>query len=464
MRTTVAILGIPVDDLDTAGAVERIDEFVQTPRFHQVATANTDFLLKAQSDPELKTILRTADLVVPDGMPLVWASRLLHTRLAERVAGADLVPLLAARAAARGWRIYMLGGEESAAQDARRKLEARNPGLQIVGCESPDVPNLVTTDHAPIVRRIQEARPDILLVAFGNPKQEKWIHMHRRVLNVPACIGVGGTFDFLSGKTKRAPKLVQKLGLEFAHRWRTNPERLGARYRGNLVHFPPLIWQQIRLMRRGDRGPAPRITDTRADDCTVIAIKGPLGLRGLREFQERASRALDAETHCVVDMRAATHMDSAVLGTLLNLTKRASWVGCEVRLVGPNSRLRRALSIADAEMLFQSYASIEDARRGRAAAAFEVCVTREPALTVTLCGCADVEQAGRVAEVLGGLPAGQPVALDLRQVTYADCAMLSVLHRFADNRTSAGEAPLVLAGEALRQAAAREGVANVLGG
>src|SRR2546430_9389711 len=131
MRRTVAILGIPVDDLTTAQVLKRIDEFVRSRRFHQVATANTDFLIKAQSDPELKTILRTADMVVPDGMPIVWASRLLRTRLPERVTGPDLVPALAEEAVRQRYRIFMLAGAPGVALRAREVLERRYLGIQI---------------------------------------------------------------------------------------------------------------------------------------------------------------------------------------------------------------------------------------------------------------------------------------------------------------------------------------------
>ena len=179
MRQTVGILGTPIDILNTEEALARMEQFIGERRFHQVATANADFLINALADPELRHILRNADLVVPDGMPVVWAARATRSRLPERVTGADIVPALARMAAKSGYRIFMLGAMPEVAQGAKEKLEAANPGLQIVGCISPKIPSISEMDSESILQEIDRVKPDILLVAFGNPKQEKWIYLHR---------------------------------------------------------------------------------------------------------------------------------------------------------------------------------------------------------------------------------------------------------------------------------------------
>src|SRR5882724_7783137 len=137
MRQTVGILGTPIDVLDTEAVLARLEQFIQERRFHQVATANTDFLINAIEDPELRHILRNADLVMPDGMPVVWAARLMRSPLPERVTGADIVPALAALSAQKGYRLYMLGARPEVAKRARERMEADYPGIQIVGCLSP---------------------------------------------------------------------------------------------------------------------------------------------------------------------------------------------------------------------------------------------------------------------------------------------------------------------------------------
>ena len=136
MRSTVGILGIPFDLLDNDQVLDRLDEFIATKRFHQVATANADFLVNALDDPELLQILRHSDLVTPDGMPIVWASRLMRYPLAERVTGADIVPALAKRSAEKGYKIYMLGARPEVAKRAKDQLLMTNPTLQIVGCQA----------------------------------------------------------------------------------------------------------------------------------------------------------------------------------------------------------------------------------------------------------------------------------------------------------------------------------------
>lgn len=371
MRKTVGILGIPIDDLDMEEVLERIDEFVRSRRFHQVATANTDFLINALADRELQTILRNADLVVPDGMPLVLASRWLRAGLRERVTGADLIPCLAARAAQKGYRLFMLGGMPEVAARAKERLETENPGLRIVGCVSPPFAPIVEMDNEALLAQIEKAKPDILLVAFGNPKQEKWIYMHRDRLHVPVCIGVGGTFDFIAGATVRAPIWVQRAGLEWLHRLVHNPRRLWKRYLTDILQFSRFIAYQVWVMRRGDSGSMPRLAVARAGECTVVSVRGPLGKRLLDEFQCVADRALNEGAHLILDLQAATMVDSAIVGTLVNLSKRAAYVNCEVRLVGLNGGVRRALRACHMEDLYTVYPTLADALIGNARAGLE---------------------------------------------------------------------------------------------
>src|SRR5262249_6531765 len=155
---TVGILGTPVDILDTKAVLERLEQFLAEGRFHQVATANTDFLINALADPEQQHILRNADLVIPDGMPVVWAARRLRSCLPERVTGADLIPELAELSARKGYRIFMLGARLEVARSAKSYLEAQYPGIQIVGCLSPPVASLVEMDSEPILDEITRAR------------------------------------------------------------------------------------------------------------------------------------------------------------------------------------------------------------------------------------------------------------------------------------------------------------------
>ena len=215
---SVAVLGVPFNNVTMDEAVKIIEEKIEDGGCHQVATANVDFLMHAIRDEELRNILCACSLVVPDGMPILWSARLMGTPLKERVCGIDLVPRLAELSARRGYSIYFLGASEKSSQRAAEILEQRYPGLRIAGRYSPPVRPLEKMNHEEILERIERARPDILLVAFGNPKQEKWLSMHRDRLKVPVSIGIGGSLDMIAGKLNRAPRWMQKTGMEWIYR------------------------------------------------------------------------------------------------------------------------------------------------------------------------------------------------------------------------------------------------------
>jgi N-acetylglucosaminyldiphosphoundecaprenol N-acetyl-beta-D-mannosaminyltransferase len=206
------------------GAIETsIDE----GGFHQIATANVDFLINSVHDLELKEILSTCFLVLPDGMPLVWASRLIGASLQERVSGADLVPKLVELASIHDYSIFLLGSCEASSIGANRWKRLHYPRVRVVGRYCSAFAKLEEMDHEDILLQIEAAQPDILLVAFGSPKQEKWLAMHRHRLRVPVCIGVGGSLDLLSGRLPRAPIWMREHGLEWFYRACHEPARLG---------------------------------------------------------------------------------------------------------------------------------------------------------------------------------------------------------------------------------------------
>jgi exopolysaccharide biosynthesis WecB/TagA/CpsF family protein len=235
---------VPFDPLTLAGAVDRIDSMVAGGGTHHVVTPNVDFLVKAGRDRELHRILARADLVLCDGKPLVWASRWLGEALPCRVAGSDLIPGLLRRGAERGWRFFLLGGGPGVASEAARRICAAHPGLPEVAHYSPPFRPLGEMNDAEIIRRVRAARPDVMLVCFGCPKQEKWISRHRGKLDVPVMIGAGGTIDFLAGRMARAPVWMRRSGTEWLFRLLQEPRRLAGRYADDLLHFLPAILAQ----------------------------------------------------------------------------------------------------------------------------------------------------------------------------------------------------------------------------
>jgi exopolysaccharide biosynthesis WecB/TagA/CpsF family protein len=211
---------------------------------HYVVTPNVDFLVKARRDPELHGILVHADLVLCDGKPIVWASHLLGEPLPGRVAGSDLIPLVLRRAEDRGWRILLLGGAAGVGAEAARRIAASHPTLPEVAHYSPPYLPLADMDNADIIARIRAARPDVMLVCFGCPKQEKWISRNLQLLDVPVMIAAGATIDFLAGNMARAPVWMRRSGTEWIFRLLQEPRRLAGRYADDVIHFFPAVLAQ----------------------------------------------------------------------------------------------------------------------------------------------------------------------------------------------------------------------------
>ncbi|AKU95425.1 N-acetylmannosaminyltransferase [Labilithrix luteola] len=228
----VSIDGLFFDDVTTEEATGRIVELAKLrdkPRY--VCTGNLDHLAIAESDEEFRNAYERADFVVADGAPIVWLSKLGGQALKERVAGSDLFWTLGRASAETGVTLFFLGGAPGSADAAKGVLEKRYPGTKIVGTYCPPFETFGTQEEQDrIAERVKAASPDILLVAFGAPKQEKWIAKNRERLGVPVAIGVGGSFEMASGMLKRAPKWMQRAGLEWAYRFAQQPRRLFSRY------------------------------------------------------------------------------------------------------------------------------------------------------------------------------------------------------------------------------------------
>lgn len=241
-RGRVRVLGIPVDAITMEEAVGRVFEFVKEGRPHMVVTPDASALVRAQEDEELRRIMEEADLVIPDGVGVVFAGRLLDLPLVERVPGVELAERVCEVASREGLRIFLLGAEPGVAEEAARRLTERFPGLRVVGTYhgyfSPE-------EEREVVERIKRARPDILFVAMGVPKQEKWMRRHLAELGVPVCIGVGGTLDVFAGRVKRAPLWVRRIGLEWLYRTLLQPRKRARR----LLAIPRLLGMVLTFRR-----------------------------------------------------------------------------------------------------------------------------------------------------------------------------------------------------------------------
>ena len=224
MAERVNILGVDVDAVTMAEAVDVVRRAMDTRAGVMVATANAEMLMRATHDEELRRILNASALVVPDGAGTVWAARHLGHAMPERVAGYDLAQELLRCAPAEGRRVYFFGSAPGVAEKAKAKAEQLYPGIEIVGVRNGF---FSPADNAAIIAEIRAPRPDLLLVALGVPKQEKWIAAHLAELDVPVAIGVGGTLDVMAGVMKRAPHWMQKAKLEWLFRGLMQPKRAG---------------------------------------------------------------------------------------------------------------------------------------------------------------------------------------------------------------------------------------------
>jgi N-acetylglucosaminyldiphosphoundecaprenol N-acetyl-beta-D-mannosaminyltransferase len=245
----LSIGSVQVDAHTFASALDAIEALVVAGRGGAVFTPNVDHVVKAEHDAALREAYAAAELCLADGMPLVWASRLLAPRLPERVAGSDLVLPLLRRAASRGWGVYLLGGAPGSAELAAAAI-AESTGARIAGTDAPHV-SLERMDEgegAAALARVRAAHPQLLFVGLGAPKQELWIHRHRAELAPTVSLGVGAAIDFLAGRVPRAPRWMARTGLEWAYRLAREPRRLSRRY---LVDDPEFLVILARALLRG---------------------------------------------------------------------------------------------------------------------------------------------------------------------------------------------------------------------
>lgn len=243
---TVQIAGARIDACTFREAVDRIVERARAggpPSY--VVTPNAHHVVMLSESESFRQVYDAAWLSLADGMSIVWAAKLLGTPLPEKVSGSDLFPAVCKRIAGTDLRVFLLGGRPGAADGAASALQARYPGLNVAGTSCP--PLGFENDPAEsedVIRTIRAAAPDILFVALGAPKQEYWMQQNCERAGVPVSVGVGGTFEFVAGMVRRAPKWVRNSGLEWLFRTMMEPRRLWKRYAVTNPRFVQLVLEQ----------------------------------------------------------------------------------------------------------------------------------------------------------------------------------------------------------------------------
>jgi N-acetylglucosaminyldiphosphoundecaprenol N-acetyl-beta-D-mannosaminyltransferase len=364
---------VPFDPVTQSGAIAAIERMIASRQPHYLVTPNVDFLVQARRDVELRRILLDAHLVLCDGTPLLWVSRLLGNPLPERVAGADLVPQLLQVAARKGYRVFLLGATPKSCDRAVARLREAHPELLVAGHYSPPFRQLLEMNHDEINRRIREAAPDILLVSFGCPKQEKWIAMNYRQLGVPVAIGVGATIDFLAGEVHRAPLWMQRSGTEWVYRLCQEPRRLFRRYAKDLCVFgwgmlPQWYQLQARRPRRlaipaarqarllsSAACPAPPMaqslhssfieTPLPATTFHLLSLPERLDYACVQQAGELERRIIDGARHCLLEAQRTEFIDSTGVGWLVRLQKQLREGNRLMALVAPSRPVCRALAL-----------------------------------------------------------------------------------------------------------------------
>jgi N-acetylglucosaminyldiphosphoundecaprenol N-acetyl-beta-D-mannosaminyltransferase len=320
------VLGIPIDRVTMSEAVAEIERLVQVGRTagicHQVVTVNVDFVVNAIGDPEVLRILQSADLGLADGMPLVWAAARIGAPIAERVTGADLVPALAARSAVTGLHIHLFGSADGVAERAKALLLERSPGAKITADSGPIIRDPRAPD-ASVVQRLAEVDADVICVALGNPKQEHLIAAIGAQVGAPVMIGVGGTLDMLVGGRRRAPRWMQRAGLEWIFRALQEPRRLGKRYANDIFVFGPrlamFLWRA-----RGEHA---------APTTALVSSASP------------------ADTAATVDLEGVDALALACVGELVAMRRAARQAGTRLEVAGVSDALRRRLRSVSADAL-----------------------------------------------------------------------------------------------------------------
>jgi len=424
---TVVLFGLPFHDVTMAETFARLDGLIAGREPSFFVTANLDFAAQAREDVELQRILVEADLVLCDGTPLVWASKLVGRPLRERVAGSDMVPLLAAHAEKQGYRIFLLGGAEESLHTAASRLQADYPQLPAVGYYSPPFSPLHEIDNAEILRRLQEARPDILLVAFGCPKQEKWIFMHYREMGIPCSIGVGATIDFLAGKFRRAPRWMAAMGMEWLYRLAQEPGRLMGRYWKDILFLAGQTWRELRVLGRvseidsSSAGPPPS-----SENLEVVHWQGALVAPRTHAF-----RFPLGDRPFVIDLSAVTSVDHAGLGTLLRAMRPAWASGISGCVAQPSPAVRRAflatglgriLPVAGSLEEIQGLLAQDDTPGGGRVVEQKLILPMPMRLTAAN----RVECLGQVVEAWERNPRARVLVLDLAATTFIDSSGLGL--------------------------------------
>jgi len=413
-RAPIAILGVPFDNVNLAETLAIAAEMVASGQPHYATTVGVDFLAAALDDVELRRILFDAHLVVAEDKTVVWASKTLGNPLPGNVTVPNLIPKLFGMAEEKGWRVFLLGSDESVAD----KIRVRHPKLQIVGAFAPPDQPLLEMNHADIQRQLHAAKPHILLVAFGSPKQEKWINMNYRESGVPFVLGAGLSFDFLTGEGK-------------------TPKREGKPF-SKFIRAVLRQWWRLRAKKSALPVAGPNVIP---DPYGNLVIRAPerLGAAEAQASQAEWLRAAE-NSHVLFDLTDTVFVDSTGIGALIRLRRKARELGWQFFLIAPRPPVEAALKMMKLDEFFTIQASLSGARILMESTVGSVPVSsgvQEAELQIRWTGevtALNAVELGMYTESeLSQVTPGMTVAIDLSRVTFVDSTGIGLMVRFKKN-------------------------------
>lgn len=396
-RQVAFLLGLPFHVITMDETIDDAVEAVQAKVPTYYITANVDFIAQAHDNEPLKDILFHADRVVCDGMPLVWLSRYFHPVLPERVAGSDMVFRLFEQADQHSWKAYFLGSDDATLTQTKSILAERYPKMDVVGTFSPPFGTVESWPNEAILADVKASKPDLLLVAVGCPKQEYWISKFYKEAGVPLSIGIGASLDFICGTQVRAPKWIQKIGMEWSWRMLSDPKRLVKRYAKDLYYLVVLANRQRKLTGQGSKVVAKDATENVA--ATSEAKESSPGVtspavsesdvqwirwsgEAERSVLEKLERPADSAQPVFLDLSGVTFMDSSAIGLLAKFARDARQAEVAFGILQPSAGVVKIIEAMHLSAQFPAYASREEAlvvlRQHRAAANDTVTQQQEP--------------------------------------------------------------------------------------
>lgn len=372
-RDVAFLLGLPFHVISMDDAIADAVAHVNARKPGYYITANVDFIAQAYTNEALKDILFHADRVVCDGMPLIWLSRYFKPELPERVAGSDMVFRLFDEAKTHEWKVYFLGSDEQTLARTSEILQRDYPGIQIVGTFSPPYGSVDSWPNDEILKELKQAQPDLLLVAVGCPKQEYWISRYHQESEVPLSIGIGASLDFICGKQTRAPKFIQKIGMEWMWRLLTDPKRLLKRYIKDFYYLILLANLQRKLMRT--RHSSIKDSGSLLDETPVSEQEKPTGHSNIDEganYQlllwegsvefgtvDKLAMPENYDRSILLDLSKVTFIDSTGVGCLAKLARQARSANITFAIIEPSEMVKKVVSSMHLETQLPSFPDLQ---------------------------------------------------------------------------------------------------------